>query len=153
MQLTREVNGTVIHSLYDSSNILESSYDKFSQDLIITFKSGDQYKYPRVSLTDFTRFEGADSQGEVFSTHIKKYPFEKIGKVDSKAILIEAARIKKLDDDNLEWARRMQIYNAAKNIVEACGTCLQGETYHKANFDYSIKALDTLLKEYAQLKK
>jgi len=39
-----------------------------------------------VPLTDYTRFEMADSQGKVLNTHIKKYSFEALGKIDAEII-------------------------------------------------------------------
>jgi hypothetical protein len=44
MILNRKSNGNIVETLYDSSNILASSYDKITNDLIITL--------PRVHNTD-----------------------------------------------------------------------------------------------------
>lgn len=63
---------------YDSSNILASKFNTSNNELIITFKEGRQYLYENVSKTDYTRFELAESQGKVFSSHIKNYKNERI---------------------------------------------------------------------------
>ena len=85
-------------SIYASSNICASVYDKTTSALTIFFNNGGQYLYEGVSNTDYTRFEMADSQGAVFNSHIKKYPFQKLDKVDVKDILVEVNQIKGAED-------------------------------------------------------
>jgi len=87
MLLKRIVNGDIIKGIYKSSNILVSEYNQANNDLTVVFKYGGKYKYNNVPKTDFTRFEMADSQGEVLNSHIKKYTFENLGKVDTKLLL------------------------------------------------------------------
>jgi hypothetical protein len=66
---------------------------KNTKDFTIIFNNGGQYVYSTVSETDYTRFELADSQGLVFYIS-KKYPFVKLDKIDTKAILTEVTEIK-----------------------------------------------------------
>ena len=80
LQRTEE-NGTV-NALYESSNILASSYNKDKKELVITFKRGAQYSYAGVPVTDYTRFELADSQGKILNGYIKKYPHTSMGDVN-----------------------------------------------------------------------
>lgn len=87
MLLTKHEKDGVINSLYSSSNICASAYEKTEKKLIITFSNGGQYLYEDVSFTDYTRFEMADSQGSVVNSHIKKYSFKNLGKVNTKDIL------------------------------------------------------------------
>ena len=75
--------------MYKSSNILGSTYLVETGDLTLIFNKGARYKYAKVSKTDYTRFEMADSQGKVFNTHIKPYSFEKLDAVDPDAIVKE----------------------------------------------------------------
>lgn len=82
MILKRADEDGFIKATYDSSNIFASTYDTKTNDLIILFKKGTQYKYGNVSRTDYTRFEIAESQGSVFNTHIKKYKFEILPSID-----------------------------------------------------------------------
>jgi|DEB0MinimDraft_12_1074336.scaffolds.fasta_scaffold00503_5 hypothetical protein len=86
MLLKRTANEGVVKSFYESSNILASEYKENVNELTIVFKHGGQYKYFDVPLTDYTRFEMADSQGKVLNTHIKKYSFEALGKIDAEII-------------------------------------------------------------------
>lgn len=94
MILKRVLENNVIKAIYDSSNILASTYNKETRDLVITFKRGVQYKYYDVSLSDYTRFEMAESQGEVMNTHIKKYEFKKGDVVDQDLIVEEINKLK-----------------------------------------------------------
>lgn len=87
MLLKRTVNGDIVKGIYKSSNILVSEYNQANNNLTVVFKYGGMYKYTDVPKTDFTRFEMADSQGQVLNSHIKKYAFENLGKVDTKALL------------------------------------------------------------------
>ena len=84
----QEKNGKV-KAMYSSSNICASVYDTATGDLSLIFNNGGQYQYAGVSKTDYMRFEMADSQGSVMNTHIKKYPFTKLDKVDTTEILKE----------------------------------------------------------------
>lgn len=90
-----------IKALYLSSNICASIYDKENKDLIIIYKNGGQYKYPTVSLTDYTRFELADSQGAVFNSHLKKYAHLKLDRVDTAEIMNEVNELKEAEDKKM----------------------------------------------------
>lgn len=90
----QEKNGK-IKAMYSSSNICASIYDTTTNELTLIFNNGGQYKYTGVPNTDYMRFEIADSQGSVMNTHIKKYPFTKLDKVDTTEILKEVAELSK----------------------------------------------------------
>jgi hypothetical protein len=97
-------------SIYASSNICASIYDKSTSALTIIFNNGGQYIYEGVSNTDYTRFEMADSQGAVFNSHIKKYPFQKLDKVDVKDILVEVNKIKGAEDKaKIDYAIKVMV--------------------------------------------
>ena len=87
--LKRNDQEKIIECLYDSSNVLASKYDKESKELYVTFNRGAQYRYEKVSLTDYTRFEMADSQGSVLNSHIKKYTFSRMPDVNAEALITE----------------------------------------------------------------
>jgi hypothetical protein len=97
MILKKQTKDNLVKAIYASSNICASTYDTQTKDLVIIFNNGGQYKYPNVSETDYTRFEIADSQGAIFNSHIKKYDFKKLDKVDTVAIIKEVNELK--DDD------------------------------------------------------
>lgn len=94
MILKRQEKDDTIKAMYDSSNILASTFNKATNDLIIIFKGGKQYKYPNVLATDYTRFELAESQGKVFNSHIKKYTFEKLEDINEGKLLTEIVNAK-----------------------------------------------------------
>ena len=72
--LKHEENGS-IECLYDSSNILGSKYIVNEKKLAIIFNSGRQYVYEGVTFTDYSKFEGSESQGKLLHTIIKKYSY------------------------------------------------------------------------------
>ena len=98
MLLKKQETDNKTKSIYESSNICASVYDKDSRSLTIIFNNGGQYLYEGVTSSDYLRFEMADSQGAVFNTHMKKYPFQKLDKVDTKDILVEVNTIKNAED-------------------------------------------------------
>jgi hypothetical protein len=82
MLLKRQEKDNVIKAIYKSSNLLASTYNKETSELILVFNKGTQYKYAGVKSSDYTRLELAESQGSVFNTHIKPYSFEKMADMD-----------------------------------------------------------------------
>ena len=97
-------------SIYASSNICASIYDKSTNALTIFFNNGGQYLYEGVTKSDYLRFEMADSQGAVFSSHIKKYPFQKLDKVDVKDILVEVTQIQGAEDKaKIDYAVKIMV--------------------------------------------
>jgi hypothetical protein len=113
MLLKKQEKDNVIKAIFSSSNICASTYDRTTKNLTIIFNKGDQYKYPNVSETDYTRFELADSQGVVFNSHIKKYDFEKLDNVDTSSILTEITELKEVDN-------KTRITYYSKLLVTAC---------------------------------
>lgn len=77
MILQKVKEGDQIKALYQSSNILASSFNETNNDLNVIFKNGGNYTYQNVTSTDYLRFETAPSQGVVLNTVIKQYPFLK----------------------------------------------------------------------------
>ena len=115
MLLKKQENNNVTKAIYASSNVCESKYDRTTRDLTIIFNNGGQYKYPNVSETDYTRFELADSQGVVLNSHIKKYAFEKLDKVDPSAILAEVTELKDAE-------KKARIQQVTKSMIAAINT-------------------------------
>jgi hypothetical protein len=83
---TEKENG-IVECLIDSSNVLLSEYNRPEKTLKITFKAGTQYLYKEVIERDYVRFEVSESQGSVFNKTMRKYEFEKIGKIDTSELL------------------------------------------------------------------
>lgn len=100
MIVKKQEKNNKIKAMYSSSTICASIFDTVTRDLIVIFNNGGQYKYPSVDLTDYTRFEVADSNGAVFNTYIKKKyaNFEKMDPMDVSTILKEVEELKTADD-------------------------------------------------------
>jgi len=114
MILKRIEKDNQIKALYDSTNVLGSVYNTESSDLDLIFKSGQKYRYKGVSKADYMRLEIAESQGQVFNTHIKKYAFEKLEKVDPTKILVEADDLKAKEAKALYDSTKAELINKMK---------------------------------------
>jgi hypothetical protein len=128
MLLKKQEQDNKTKSIYASSNICASIYDKTNSSLTIFFNNGGQYLYEGVSNTDYTRFEMADSQGAVFSSHIKKYPFQKLDKVDVKDILVEVNDLKGAEDKaKIDYAIKIMV-DQMKAVINYYDTTADVET-------------------------
>ena len=75
----KEENGEIgfLESIYDSSNLLKSTYFPQSNKMYIAFYKGKIYSYQNISQELYDDFEKAESQGVYFRTNIsknEKYP-------------------------------------------------------------------------------
>jgi hypothetical protein len=86
--IKHEENGS-IECLYDSSNILGSKYIVNEKKLAIIFNSGRQYVYEGVTLIDYNRFEGGESQGKLLHSVIKKYSYSQSKEIVDVTPLVE----------------------------------------------------------------
>lgn len=102
MILKRVEKDEKIKSIYESSNILASTYEPKTKDLTIIFKRGASYTYKNVDKNDYFRFETADSQGEILNKHIKKYEAIKNDIVDVKKIEDDINNVKELEINNFK---------------------------------------------------
>ncbi len=93
MFVERTEKDGVITCLFKSSNILSSDYNQEKKELIITFNAGRRYTYSNLEYKDYLRFEIAESQGEVFNKHIKKYPTKRNEDVDPTNLLNRVSEI------------------------------------------------------------
>jgi hypothetical protein len=153
MLLKREEKNGIIEAIYESSNILSSTYDNNTNELIITFKHGKRYKYENVSKSDYMRFETADSQGVVFNSHIKKYVFERIDDFDVKAQITEAEKLKIEEDKALLKAKELDLYSQLKFstlFIEEGNLGSDGKI--KENFIETILKLKTKIEDYVNFK-
>lgn len=114
MILKRIEKDNQIKALYDSTNVLGSVYNTESSDLDLIFKSGQKYRYKGVSKADYMRLEIAESQGQVFNTHIKKYVFEKLERVDPTKILVEVDDLKAKEAKALYDSTKTELINKMK---------------------------------------
>lgn len=122
MILKRIDKDTETKVLYESSNILASTLNKSTNDLTIIFKTGTKYKYANVSKTDYIRFESAESQGVIFNSHIKKYPFEKLEAVNVEMILKEILTLKTEEKTDLLNEALTNLRSIIKTLNDNTGT-------------------------------
>ena len=69
-----------LESVFQSDNVLKSTYFPKIQRLYIAFSRGDTYSYGNVDLELYEEFENAESQGKFFYKHInnnKNHPYRK----------------------------------------------------------------------------
>ena len=109
MLLKRTEDNGIINALYESTNIVASSYEKTKNELKITFKSGVQYLYEDVAVVDYHKFELDESQGKIFNKYIKSHNFHKLGPVD-----LDSLR------KSIEDAKREEIKSINESIITLC---------------------------------
>ena len=63
-----------IESIFDSSNILKTTYFPKKNMLYVSFNRGGTYSYSNVRHELYEQFEQAESQGKFFVEEIKKNP-------------------------------------------------------------------------------
>lgn len=151
MILKRVEKDTIIKALYDSSNVLGSVYNTESSDLDLIFKSGQKYRYKGVSKADYMRLEIAESQGQVFNTHIKKYAFEKLEKVDTSKILEEADDLKAKEEKAIYGVKKRELIDKMKYAVHIDDAITLGKnTTQEALelFSKTLQEIQTLLNNF-----
>ena len=144
MILHKKQTENCVKALYKSSNILASTYNDKTKELEVIFKRGSRYLYENVSVTDYTRFELADSQGKVLNSHIKAYSFKKLDDVDPSLIeesifKHQSAEISRLYSDGLsdiltliEHAPNEYDSKIFNNIISKCQKLIETiDTYEK----------------------
>ncbi len=114
MILKRVETDEKVKAIYESSNILASTYEPSKKDLTIIFKRGASYTYKNVDKTDYFRFETADSQGEILNKYIKKYEAIKNDLVDVKKIEDEIVNLREEEINKYKG----EVIDHLKNIVE-----------------------------------
>ena len=68
------INDKYVEAIYESSNILMSTYFPEKNKLFIHFSRGGTYSYSNINESLYVDFEKADSQGKFFIANIKKNP-------------------------------------------------------------------------------
>jgi hypothetical protein len=130
MILTRVEKEKSVDCLFDSSNIIASSYNNESRDLTITFKRGAQYVYKNVNARDYLRFETADSQGKVLNTHIKSYEYSKLPDVNTEILINE-----------INIAKEKGMSEEETTLLENMGKFIE---YHENKSEINLELLDRL---------
>jgi hypothetical protein len=102
MILERVEKDELVKAIYESSNIVASTYNKNNKDLNIIFNHGGSYTYQNVSRTDYMRFETADSQGKILNSNLKSYAFLKHDNVDVDVVIKKIKAIKDSETSAIE---------------------------------------------------
>lgn len=145
MILKRIEKDGLVEALYESSNIVASSYNKIQKNLNITFKNGGSYTYQGVAETDYVRFETAESQGKVLNSNLKKYSFLKHEPVDVDKII---DKIKDIKNEELD-AMLIGIEDAMVSFQNSL------HSIDRKDYDYIEKKLDKvseMITLYKQMK-
>jgi hypothetical protein len=141
MLLKRVEKDGEIKSLFESSTIIASTYEKGTRDLTIIFKNGGKYKYPQVAERDYFRFEISDSQGKTFNDYIKdKYTFDKLDTIDPIGIL-----------DSITEAKNENKKSVGLGIMKLMGGFLDGcskDGELPANYQTVFDALNVEVNKY-----
>lgn len=69
-----EANGTYIECVFDSTNILRTTYFPMLRRLYISFNKGNVYSYSNINEDLYKEFENSDSQGKFFASNIRSNP-------------------------------------------------------------------------------
>ena len=153
MILKRQETDKQINTLYDSSNVLASIFDKDTNNLTIVFNKGKQYMYQNVKPTDYLRFEMAESQGKVFTTHIKQYSFIQLGDIDPTMIINEAVDLKKAEDDSLLQAKQTILIQHMNSLCIPNIAALSAKTSMIPLTESQLSILTVDIAEYLKILK
>lgn len=102
MLIKRTEKDGIITAVYESSNIMLSTYNTKTEMLSIVFKGAMEYFYEDVSKIDYHKFELADSQGKVFRKYFTEHKCTKGGRVDLDLLIEQVNNAKKEEVTNLE---------------------------------------------------
>lgn len=95
MKIHSIVNGDMVTSYYDSSNISKSTYNTTKQTLTVYFSYGKAYDYFNVPKSKVESFELAESQGSHLNKFIKNsYEYSLSGEFDKSELLLEVKEAK-----------------------------------------------------------
>jgi hypothetical protein len=89
-------------AIFDSSNILKTTYFPQQERLYISFNRGGVYSYQNISQEKYDEFKKAESQGKFFIQEIKKKPDEYPYRKEFTLYPEEVNNIKEERDNNKE---------------------------------------------------
>lgn len=146
MILRKQEKDNIIRAMYASSTVCGSIFDKSTRDLTIIFNNGSQYKYPNVDLTDYTRFELAESNGSVFTSHIRtKYKtFEKLDKMDVTSMLQEITEI-------AEKENKEKVAVKAKTLMAELARLLTSYLSTDTINEFGLDKIEKMIIEYKSM--
>ena len=144
MILERVEKDGVVEAIYESSNIVASSYDRGSKNLNITFNYGGNYTYQSVPETDYMRFETSESQGKTLNSHIKKYAALKHENVDVNVIFDKVSNIK-LNEASVGLVKLSYLIN---ELTKTLNDDLIPVKNRLSVFDDGLNEVNKIIKQY-----
>lgn len=142
MILERVEKDELVKAIYESSNIVASTYNRGNKNLNIVFKNGGSYTYQNVPETDYVRFETAESQGKILNSQIRKYAFLKHDNVDTDEVT------KRIKDMIREEAKAME--SGLNNLMKEASS--EFDTMGAFNIQ-TIDKLTNMLSVYNNMSK
>jgi hypothetical protein len=70
--ISEKIEGNLIEVQIQSSNLKSAKYDTLTENLVVTFNTGNIYEYEKVPWNKFTKFRMAESQGKFFNENIAR---------------------------------------------------------------------------------
>lgn len=144
MILERVEKDGVVDAIYESSNIVASSYDKIKKNLNITFNYGGNYTYQGVPETDYMRFETSESQGKTLNSHIKKYAALKHENVDVSLIFDKVSNVK-LNEASVGMEKLSYLIN---ELTKTLNDELIPVKNRLSVFDNGLDEVNKIIKQY-----
>ena len=106
----KEKDGSLgyIESVFNSDNVLKTTYFPKAERLYIAFSRGHTYSYGNISLDKYTEFEKAESQGKYFHQKInnnRAHPVRKEfslypNEVNELKQIVEEKKIEPIEDND-----------------------------------------------------
>jgi hypothetical protein len=99
-----------IESVFESDNVLKTTYFPNNQRLYIAFNRGETYSYSNVTPEMYKEFEEAESQGKWFFKRINKnprHPYRKEftlypNEVKELKEIVEAKKLSQIEKDQID---------------------------------------------------
>ena len=128
-------DGTYYEAVYDSTNILQTTYFPHAHLLYISFNRGGVYSYGNVSPELYEEFKAAESQGIFFAKTIKsqptKYPYR-------KEFTLYPEEVKSLKEEVDEHKDNEAIYTDSPPLPSPVLTLESGDDLETNNIVFSI---------------
>jgi len=126
-------------AVYDSSNILQSTYFPEQRRLYISFNRGGVYSYENISLDMYAKFKANESQGKFFAKEIKSKPNEYPYRKEFTLYPQEVKDLKEVVEKNKEEEEEMVLEEVdPKEILDAPMISLNDSNLETNNMVFQI---------------
>lgn len=107
-------------AIFDSSNILKTTYFPKFKRLYIAFKRGHTYSYSNVTEELYHEFENAKSQGDLFNEKIKSRPNEHVYRKEFTLYPDEVNQLNEVVENNVvqqKETKNLDLINHDNKII------------------------------------